>query len=203
METETSLPDLPFPIHGKIVYHSYVSMYDSADSTPRTYYHPKTNLETLTPWTSFPNDIHQAIQFATTRAQLPSAPFNISAWRRKDKIVECEEALRHYAICALHDPVEEVLDKLGVKGRFALLSGCKVSIVGSPDFSWRTKNGPQLHTKLMVSAPVSRYLFKSRWFRLNIKLGGRWIWSTLLLLLIALTMTHKVPSTLSNKFMHI
>jgi hypothetical protein len=35
----------------------------------------RTNLKTLTPWTSFPNDdIHQAIQFATTCAHLPSNP---------------------------------------------------------------------------------------------------------------------------------
>jgi hypothetical protein len=53
----------------------------------------RTDLKTLTPWTSFPNDIHQAIQSATTRARLPSTPFTIEV-STKTRFVENEERVR-------------------------------------------------------------------------------------------------------------
>ena len=73
----------------------------------------RTDLKTLTPWTSFPNDIHQAI-------------------------VENEERVRIHPAVALHEPVEAVLEILGVRGRFALSGGGNAAIVGDPDFSWVT-----------------------------------------------------------------
>ena len=77
--------------------------------------YPRTNLKTPMPWTSFPNDIHQVIQSATTHARLSSAPFFINAWTWTE-FVENEEALHAHAKYALHEPVRMVLEKLGVNG---------------------------------------------------------------------------------------
>jgi hypothetical protein len=48
----------------------------------------------------------------------------------------------------LHNPVEEVLDKLGVKGIFTMPCGGNAAIVGDPDFSWVTNT--QSHPKVIV-----------------------------------------------------
>jgi hypothetical protein len=50
--------------------------------------------------------------------------------------VEDEETTRIHAAGALHDPVEEVLEKLEVIGRFVIAGGGYPRIIGSPDFSW-------------------------------------------------------------------
>lgn len=55
---QTSLPDLPFTNYGKAELRLF-GTHSSAKATPRTY--PRTDLKTLTLWTSFPNDIHQTI----------------------------------------------------------------------------------------------------------------------------------------------
>ena len=82
---QTSLPDLPFPDYGDAVLDPS-GIHSSAKSGPPTY--PRTDLQTLTPWTSFPNDIHQAI-LATTDAQLLPTPFHINC-RTWNTIVESE-----------------------------------------------------------------------------------------------------------------
>jgi hypothetical protein len=65
------------------------------------------------PWTSFPNDIHQAIQSVTARAHLPSTPFAIEV-STSTRFVENKEKIRTHATVALHEVVEKVLERLGV-----------------------------------------------------------------------------------------
>jgi hypothetical protein len=148
---QTSLPDLPFTNYGKAELRPS-GTHSTAKSTPRTY--PRTDLQILTPWTSFPNDIHQAIQSATARAHLHSTPFPINAWT-DTSFVENEEKIRAHAIFALHAPVQKVLEILGVNGWFALPGGGNVAIVGDPDFSWVT-SATQPHPKVIVC--VSHYM---------------------------------------------
>jgi hypothetical protein len=89
----------------------------------------------ITPWTSFPNDIHQAILSATTHAHLLPIPFDINGWTW-DTIVENEPRIHFHGTVALHEPAEGVLRRLGVNGRFAMSGGGNSAIVGNPDFSW-------------------------------------------------------------------
>jgi hypothetical protein len=195
---QTSLPDLPFTNYGKAEL-CPSGTHSTAKSTRRTY--PRTDLNALKPWTSFPNDIHQAIQSATAHATLNSTPFPIDVWT-KTSIVTNEEDLRAHARFALHAPVQEVLEMLGVNGRFDSPGGGNVAIVGDPDFSW-IMSSTQPHPKAIVRIPVTTCLLvvKPRWCRSNTKLGGRWIWSMLSLLLMALVVTPAAnnPSTLSNR----
>ena len=144
---QTSLPDLPFAGRGGIELHP--SGFRSPAKLLRT--HPRTDLQALTPWISFPDDVHQAIQSATTRADSPSIPFDIGGLTRT-RFVANEKGLHTYVTFALHEPVEEVLKKVGVNGEFAP-SGGNVAIVGDPDFSW-VMRGARPHPKLIVCVPV-------------------------------------------------
>ncbi|KAK2465075.1 hypothetical protein APHAL10511_002883 [Amanita phalloides] len=142
---QTSLPDLPFTNYANA---ELDSPHSSGKSTLRAF--PRTDLKTLVPWTSFPNDIHQAIQSATARLpHLHSTPFTLRIVTDA-RLVENEEMLRAHAIFALHDAVEQVLARLGVNGRFALPGGGKIAIVGDPDFSWITRSTGWQHPKLIV-----------------------------------------------------
>ena len=71
--------------------------------------------------------------------------------------MENEEAIRAHAIYALHCPVEEVLNKLGVTGSFYLSGGGNTAIVGSPDFSW-IMDDTRPHPKIIVCAPFTTYI---------------------------------------------
>ena len=84
---ETNLPELPFTNYGKVELRPSAT-HSTAKLTPRTY--PRTDLQTLTAWTSFPNDIHLAIQSATAHAGLSSTPFYIHA-STMTRFVENEE----------------------------------------------------------------------------------------------------------------
>ena len=149
---QTSLPELPFTNYGKAELRPSAT-HSTAKSTPRTY--PRTDLQTFTPWTSFPSDIHKAIQSATACADLSSTPFHIDA-RTKTSFVENEEDLRAHARFALHELVEMVLEKLGVKGWFTVPGSGNVAIVGAPDFSW-IMSPTQPHPKVIVCVPVTTY----------------------------------------------
>jgi hypothetical protein len=142
---KTNLPDLPFTNYAKAELNPF-GTHSSAKSGARNLY-PKTDLKTFTHWASFPEDIHRAVQSATTRANLPSTPFIVEA-PTKTTIVENEEKLRAHAVFALHNLVEEVLDKLGVKGMFTMPGGGNAAIVGDPDFSWVANR--QSHPKVIV-----------------------------------------------------
>jgi len=70
----TTLPDLPFTGYGDATTSTFHS---SASASPRKY--PRTDLKTLIPWTSFIDDVHQAVQSATALAELSSTPFTIGS----------------------------------------------------------------------------------------------------------------------------
>jgi len=154
---QTSLPDLPFTNHGNVEFDpSGSGTHTTARLTPRRY--PSTNLRTLTLWTSFPNDICRAVQSATTaHPHLSSTPFDIGL-ADTDLVVENEESLRSYATWALHKPVQKVLEKLGVNGRFRASGGGNVPILGNPDFLWVMSNAQPAHPKLIVRVPLSTCL---------------------------------------------
>jgi hypothetical protein len=197
MQLETSFPDLPFTNHGDMSLkpsgtHSF------AGSTPRA--SPRTDLQTLRAWETFPDDVHCAIQSATDSTHLSSTSFHISAWTGPTFVAN-EERIRGCAMFMLHQPVEEVLEKLGINGEFESPASRNRAIVGSPDFSWIVSVG-QPHPKLIVRVPATiSFLVKPCWCRLNTRLGGRQICRTLLLLLMALIATPsvEVPCTLSSR----
>ena len=148
---QTSLPDLPFPDYGDAV-PAASGIHSASKSSPRR--HPRTDLQTLTPWTSFSNDIHQAI-LATTHAHLlPTTPFHVNG-RTWNTVVENELRIHVHATVALLEPAEDVLRRLGVNGRFVMPGGGNSAIVGDPDFSWITSSGTQRpHPKVIVRVSV-------------------------------------------------
>jgi hypothetical protein len=134
---QTILPDLPFINYGNAVINP--ASHSSTKGASRTGTFPRTDLKGFTPWNSFPDDIHQAIQAATNRANLPSTPFAIERMWSRPRFVECEEALRAHATFALHAPVEEVVEMFGVEGSFMFPGGGNTTI-GDPDFSWAVRS---------------------------------------------------------------
>ncbi|KAF8229656.1 hypothetical protein L208DRAFT_1479798 [Tricholoma matsutake] len=135
---QTSLPDLPCLDYGDAVLNAS-GIHSAAKSGPQK--DPRTDLQTLTPWTSFLNDIHQAI-LATTHAHLlPTTPFHISGWTIAT-IVENKESIRTHAKVALHVLAEVVLRRLGVNGHFTMPGG-------DPNFSWVMSPGAQPHPKVI------------------------------------------------------
>jgi hypothetical protein len=139
------LPELPFTTYGDADLDP-LGPRSSAHSTAWRF--PRTDLQTLIPWTSFHDDIHQAIQSATARSHLPSTPFSINCWEHQ-AIVSSEQEIRAHATTALHAPVQAVMAKFGVKGRFTTPGGSNSTIVGDPDFSW-VMGHTQPHPKLVV-----------------------------------------------------
>ena len=144
---QTSLPDLPF-IHGDL---SVRPTHSSASSTQPAC--PRTDLQTLRAWESFPDDIHGAIQSAMASAHLSSTPFHIWALTVPELVAD-EESIRAFATFALHRPVQEVLQKLGVNGWFSSPTSGSAAIVGNPDFSWVVGDEPRSHSKLVVCVPL-------------------------------------------------
>src|SRR5262245_38975087 len=139
------LPELPFTTYGDADLDPNGPRSD-ARSTPRRY--PRTDLQNLTPWTSFCSDIHGAIQSATIRSCLPSTSFNIDSFQGQ-AIVASEEEIRGHAMSALHAPVRGVMAKLGVQGRFTAPGGGNSAVVGDPDYSW-VMGFAQPHPKVVV-----------------------------------------------------
>jgi hypothetical protein len=147
---QTTLPDLPFIGYGDATtptFHSFAS------ANPRKY--PRTDLKTLTPWTSFVDDVHQAVQSATALAKLSSAPFKIGNTPRR-RVVKSEEKLRGHAAFALHEPVEDVLKVVGVVGSFDESGSGNPALIGDPDFSW-IMGEEQRHPKLVVRVSTTTY----------------------------------------------
>ncbi|KAF8227904.1 hypothetical protein L208DRAFT_1070820, partial [Tricholoma matsutake] len=94
---QMSLQDLPFPDYGDAVLDAS-GIHSAAKSDPQK--HPSTDLQTLMPWTSFQNDIHQAI-LATTHAHLlPTTPFHING-QTWNTIVENEPKIHFHALATL------------------------------------------------------------------------------------------------------
>jgi hypothetical protein len=119
---QTSLPDLPFPHYGDAVFETY-GPHGSAKAGPRK--HPRTDLETLVPWTSFLNDIHQAI-LAITCA--PTTPFHING-SFENTIVQNEFMIYVHTVPTLLRPAANVLRRLGVNGCFVMPGGGNNAIV--------------------------------------------------------------------------
>jgi hypothetical protein len=63
--------------------------------------------------------------------------------------VSSEEEIRGHAMSALHAPVQDVMAKLGVQGRFTVPGGGNSAVVGDPDFSW-VMSFAQPHPKVVV-----------------------------------------------------
>jgi hypothetical protein len=146
---QTTLPDLPFINYGQAVLNP--GFHSSTKTTPRTYL--RTDLTTLSSWTSFPNDIHQVIQSATNRANLSSAPFTVGV-SSKTRPMKTEERIRAHAMFELHERVEEVVNMFGIVGCFDELGG-NATIIGDPDFSWVIGGEP--HPKLVVRISTTSY----------------------------------------------
>lgn len=146
---QTSFPNLPYMNYGDAVLDPS-GIHSAAKAGPRTY--PRTDLQTLEPWTDFPKDVHEVIMSATTRARLPFTSFHIdgATW---DTFVENEEKLRNHAWSALIVPIVFVLRKLGVNGRFRTPGGGNNAIIGDPDLSFVMSTTPDQappHPKTIV-----------------------------------------------------
>ena len=68
---------------------------------------------------------------------------------KKRKVVSSEEGVRSQVEVQLHNLVEEVLEILGIDGRFEWPGSGDNQIIGDPDFSWLN---PTLHPKVVVCA---------------------------------------------------
>ena len=154
---QTHLPDLPFANYGDAELRP-LGTHSTATTTQGK--HSRTDLMTLRPWGSFPDDIDQAVQSATTNAQLAPIPFNLDISTRT-RFVENEDKICTHATVALHEGVEQVLGMLGVNGWFSLSGG---AIIGDPDFSW-IMSLTQPHPKVVVCVSVStcHVFVKSCW----------------------------------------
>jgi len=99
---ETRLPRLKFSNYAKALLAPTNSTWKSS---PRS--HPRTDLDNLVPWDTFPTDINTAIESAMKRHGSSSDSFSIGGLA-EDSIIENEEALRAHVKYALHIPVEKV-----------------------------------------------------------------------------------------------
>jgi hypothetical protein len=143
---QTSLPDLPFTTYGDAEFDP-TAPHSVSQSKPRTY--PRTDLQTLMPWTSFPNEIDQRIRSATTLSRLTHTTFTVKCWDEPNPVTN-EETIRAHAMLASHVAVQKVLEKLGVIGRFTVPGSGNSAIVGDPDFSWIENLHTRPHPKLVV-----------------------------------------------------
>ncbi|KAF8890024.1 hypothetical protein CPB84DRAFT_1785217 [Gymnopilus junonius] len=64
------------------------------------------------------------------------------------RTVENEKRIHVHAVVSLHESVEQVLNKLGIAGRFVFPGGNNV--IGDPDFSWVDLGHQHPHPKLVV-----------------------------------------------------
>jgi len=141
---KTTLPTLSYKPRGFLWSED---THSSAYATRRT--HPRTDLTHFNPWDTFAADIHHAITSRMAAMNIASgAEYDIGSMPKKRKIVSSEEDVRFQAEVQLHDLVEEVLDILGIEGRFERPDSGNNQIVGSPDFSWL--RNPTKHPKTVV-----------------------------------------------------
>jgi hypothetical protein len=128
---KTTLPDLHFS------YPSYISGDYIRPEPPR---HPRTNLQSLLPWSAFEHDIHHAVLAAMAVKRIPfGSELELDALppnSRRMIELRCEEEVRGYADFRIHDTAADVLNYLGVVGHFRrTISGYNATI-GEPDFFW-------------------------------------------------------------------
>jgi hypothetical protein len=119
----------------------------TAKTKHRTY--PRTDLAHFIPWDTFESEIHHAITTRMAAMNIASdVEYDIGFMPMKRRIVENEEDVRYQARAQLHNLVEEVLDILGIDGRFVLSGSGNNKIVGDPDFSWL--RNPTKYPKVVV-----------------------------------------------------
>jgi hypothetical protein len=140
---QTSLPDLPFNSCG-VTADTRGSLYST--SVP----FPNTDLKQLELWQSFATDIHTAISDAMTNKGIVDGRNLIAGefFRKRPRIVTCEEDVHEAVNTELHAAVRDVLGELGVEGRFYRPGSGKIGVIGDPDFSWLTVDAG--HPKLVV-----------------------------------------------------
>jgi hypothetical protein len=138
---QSSLPNLPYTNYGDAEPFFFRS--SSVETSPRAY--PRTDLATLTHWTSFIDEVDQAINSAVNLVHVPLTTFTIGASMASR--VNDEEAVRSHAMVSLLGPVAHVVQMLGVQGFFYTSSG--TATIGSPDFLWITDE-QRPHPKLIV-----------------------------------------------------
>ena len=122
-------------------------IHSSAYTKQRAY--PRTDLENFTPWVTFHTEIHDAITTQMANANItPDTEYDIGAMPKKRSTVFNEEDVRCKAEVQLHDLVVEVLEILGIGGRFMRSDSGNNQIVGEPDFFWL--RDLTLHPKVVV-----------------------------------------------------
>jgi len=144
-DMETCLPQLKFSNYAKALLAPTNSTWKSSSRS-----HPRTDLDNLVPWDTFPTDINTAIESAMKHHGSSSDSFSISGLS-EDSIIENEEALRAHVKYALHIPVEKVAKELGLQGSFRFSGSGNIAIVGGPDFCWVVDVLKKPHPTLVVS----------------------------------------------------
>ena len=148
------------------------NVHSSAYTRERAF--PQTDLQHFIPWGTFEAEINKAI---TTRMFAMNIPLNveydIGSLPKIRALVDNEEAIRYQATVQLHDLVVEVLDILGIQGRFALPGSWNNQIVGEPDFSWL--RAPTMHPKVVVRVSMISVFDRPHLYgtgRVQDKMGG-------------------------------
>jgi hypothetical protein len=132
---QTTLPDLHF---------SYPSYISGDYIRPEPQRQPRPNLQSLLPWSTFENDIHQAILAAMATKRIPiGRELEVDGLgpthRRRMIEIRCEEQVRGYAVHRIHDTAADVFDHLEVVGRFRRTTTGYNATIGEPDFVWFSK----------------------------------------------------------------
>ena len=108
----------------------------------------------MKPWTTFGEDINDAIQAAMEKNGLPAGtPLTVGNAILVQTDVATEEELRAHITYDLNLAVESVLAAFKIEGRLVLSpAASNVAIVGEPDFSWVSSGS--LCSKLPVRVSV-------------------------------------------------
>ena len=102
-------------------------------------------------WRTSSHGIHLKRRFTTCMTAMkitPDTEYVIGSMPKKRDIVMNEEDVRWHAKAQLHDLVNEVLDTLGIEGRFTPPGSGNNQIIGEPDFSWL--RNLTMHPKVVV-----------------------------------------------------
>lgn len=107
----------------------------SYKSKPRAF--PRTDLRALDEWAPFNLDIDNAIHSAMQDQGLPQQMLcTVGSLCSRAKQLWNEEDIRTRTSEELHTAVEDVLNRLGIKGAFRTSGGGNCALIGEPDFSW-------------------------------------------------------------------
>lgn len=142
---QTTLPDLPFPSIG-----IRISKGPKSAAKTTAGQRPRTDLRFLKPWTSFSNDIDNAIGVSMENKGLhPGTKLTVGNVIAVQTVVSNEEKLRGHVMLDLNAAAEGVLAVLGTEGEFALPRSGYTALIGDPDFLW-VENG-SIQPRFLVS----------------------------------------------------